>query len=194
MSTGSTDSLPLIPKQMPKWFWPLVVAVVVSLLSFTVVFLLTMRQLRRSEVVLKALEVCRNDPATRLRLGQPLSSGWVVMGESGENRQGQQVVSRLFRVKGSDNFASCRVHAIKHDSQWQLHTLQLYYEGDDSWVTLVGDPENLPENLQDVKRDKIKEQGLPPVPGIVPARSEQSETESSAADDNLPVHQTEVCP
>lgn len=141
------EKLPLIPRQMPKWFWPLVLVVCVSATAFASTLCLTVLTRRHSEPVQMALKIIAADPRIA-GLGQPLKPGWLVLGDS-KTINGTERCYWQFKAVAPGGECVVKMDALRPaGGAWQVDYLQTFIVGSDAdWITLIGDKDHPPENF-----------------------------------------------
>lgn len=148
--------LPLFPKVMPRWFWPLVGVVAVSFTSLIVTIAVLMGMRRNSEPMQLALGLCRADARVVGRLGEPVKPGFFVLGE----HKGWDIGERRdwgAALKGPQGEGLLQFSAVraKGGEAWKIQHLQVILPGSAEPLTLVGDPQALPWPLDETRSRRL---------------------------------------
>lgn len=150
------EKFPLIPKQMPRWFWPLVILVCLSFTAFTGTLCATMWARRSSEPVKLAVATAAKD-ARVAALGEPLEAGFLIAADS-QTKDGVERRDNKFILRGSSGEGTVQLRAKRpaDGGAWTLEYLRVAIAGQP--IVLVGDPERPPEDFnappkQDAKKD-----------------------------------------
>src|SRR6478609_5706150 len=118
MPAPSQEKLPLIPKVMPRWFWPLVILLCMSFTGFASTLCIIMMVRRSSDPVKQAIALAAKD-ARVAALGQPLEAGFLVVGDS-KTIDGTERCYWQFNLKGPNGSGILRVNAVRvQDEAWK---------------------------------------------------------------------------
>lgn len=156
------EQLPLMPKRMPKWFWPLVALLILSFCAFVAAIWATTAARRHSEPVKMALALAQADArvAALAGPGETVAPGLLVVGDS-KTIEGEEVCRWKFHIKGARGEGTLLMNAVRPSDAgaWKVDFLQAYLPGQGSdLITLVGDAAHPPQDFAtaDTRRESAQ--------------------------------------
>ena len=117
-----------------NWKWMLPVGCLGLILAFVAViggiFLVAMSALKSSDVYQGALRAAQAHPAAQMRLGEPITDGWLVKGSVKIDGSGGSANLEI-PVSGPKNSGTLHVRAVNEGGAWMYERLDLIVEGGD---------------------------------------------------------------
>ena len=126
-----------------KWFVPVGCLGLAILLAmfFAGIFLVVTTWVRSSYIYEEAVNRARNDPRVVRELGEPIKTGWWLLGNM--HTSGASGTADLtIPISGPRESARIYVEAEKRAGVWQFEFLVVEIDGSDEPIDLLGLPEN----------------------------------------------------
>ncbi len=146
-----------------KWFVPVgcLGCVILSAAFFGGTFLLAMTWIRSSHVFEEAMDRARNDPRVVRELGEPIRTGWWLLGNihtSGSSGTADLTIP----ISGPRNSARIYLEAEKRAGVWKFEYLVVEIGGSGERIDLLELPENWIQTMRMRRRIRHMKGTVPP--------------------------------
>ncbi len=147
-----------------KWFVPVgcLGFVILSAAFFVGIFLLAMTWIRSSHVFEEAMDRARNDPRVVRELGEPIRTGWWLLGNihtSGSSGTADLTIP----ISGPRNSARIYLEAEKRAGVWNFEYLVVEIGGSGERLDLLELPENWIQTMRMRRRIRHMKGTVPPL-------------------------------